>query len=405
MKLLVVPSLPLLLCVLVAAKRYKKTQSESDYSDSHEIIRKNTSFDLRGSLKRSFALGAALTDPQENVLCSPLSALLPLGKLVFGAEGQARQEITATIGIRKRKQVKKVFTKLIQDLKFLPGVVLDVASRIYLAKKTKLNSNFSKNVKSTFQSDVEKVSFDKPREAVDEINAWVARQTNNMIPTILAPGDISPSTSMILVNAIYFSGKWKYAFQKVFSSTFLSPKGPLIIPMISNVADYNYYESKILKSQILEIPYEGNAASFIIVLPIMKDGLQVLLRSLKLAPEILNSEMRSLTSIRMEVSIPKFKIQSEMDLKVLYEKIGLRTIFNNKHSGLTGIVKDNTVYVSKAVHKAVIEVNEKGTEAAASSAISIGFVTLNMRFIADHPFLFFVKVKGEQLFAGIYNGP
>ncbi|XP_037299222.1 antichymotrypsin-2 isoform X3 [Manduca sexta] len=365
-------SLPLLLCVLVAAKRYKKTQSESDYSDSHEIIRKNTSFDLRGSLKRSFALGAALTDPQENVLCSPLSALLPLGKLVFGAEGQARQEITATIGIRKRKQVKKVFTKLIQDLKFLPGVVLDVASRIYLAKKTKLNSNFSKNVKSTFQSDVEKVSFDKPREAVDEINAW---------------------------------GKWKYAFQKVFSSTFLSPKGPLIIPMISNVADYNYYESKILKSQILEIPYEGNAASFIIVLPIMKDGLQVLLRSLKLAPEILNSEMRSLTSIRMEVSIPKFKIQSEMDLKVLYEKIGLRTIFNNKHSGLTGIVKDNTVYVSKAVHKAVIEVNEKGTEAAASSAISIGFVTLNMRFIADHPFLFFVKVKGEQLFAGIYNGP
>ncbi|XP_013134280.1 PREDICTED: antichymotrypsin-2-like [Papilio polytes] len=304
-------------------------------------------FDLRGTLRQDFGLEAALLMPHSSSICSPISALLPIGKLALGAEGKTLRELQKAIGV---------------------------------------DSDLSHD-------------YDSPSDEV-------ASQTHGMIPSILSSDDISKNTSLVIVNAIYFAGKWKYPFSSVSVGTFHSAKGTRQIPMMSRTQDYAYTFSMPLMAQIVRIPYHGDKASFLIVLPKERNGLDLVLQRLNSEPNLLAWAISKMEMTKVMLTMPKFKIESEWDLRDLYQKVGISTIFRSKKSELNNIVKSQTLVVSAAVQKAVIDVNELGTEAGASSAISIVNLSLVEPIIlkADHPFLFFVMGSNQQLFCGIFNG-
>ncbi|XP_038210458.1 antichymotrypsin-2-like [Zerene cesonia] len=303
-------------------------------SDDTAALDSYKNLDMSGTLRKSFFLANAIENIYNNTICSPISALLPLGKLVLRAEGATSDELLTAIGARN----------------------------------------------------------------IDKVEA----QTSNMIKNIISPNDISPDTSMILVNAVYFFGKWEEPFTKVQTGTFNTPNDVRRIHMMTKVAHFNYTDSESLDAKILKIPYNGGKASFLIVLPNTKNGLPMLLSQLKLAPEILDSALGTLTNRNVHVTIPKFKIEGDIDLRLMYEQIGVKRIFNEYESELNGIVKEKTLFVSKAKQKAMIDVNEYGTEAAAASAIVASKLSYEktMQFRADHPFLYFVLSDKQQLFAG-----
>ncbi|XP_035458993.2 antichymotrypsin-2 isoform X2 [Spodoptera frugiperda] len=405
--------------VIVSAKKHKHRSSDKDSTteatrtrswesaehDAETITFVDTYLDLRGTMRKEFALEAAFVDHARNMICSPMSALMPLGKLALGAEGRSERELLKALGLESSKQLETSFAHLITNMQYLPGVTLDVASRVYVASDKSLNRKFEKHTKQIFKSSCQRIDTSEPSDTASMINNWVREKTRGKIKRLIEPSDISKHTSLILVNAIYFYGTWHERFTKTYTDDFHSASGTRRIPMMSREGTYNYYQCDTLNAQIVEIPYEGGQSSMIVVLPYNKNGLPVLLRALKLAPELLNQALEKMKKADLILCMPKFKIETDFDLGDLYKKVGVRSIFDPKKSKLTGIIDDETVHVSKAIHKAVIEVNEKGTEAAASSATII--VTSAgirpKRFEANHPFYFMITAIKEQLFVGTFQ--
>ncbi|XP_028026331.1 antichymotrypsin-2-like [Bombyx mandarina] len=367
MKILYVLCIPVMASAIMYPQRILKTAQ-------YESHNKVTSLEMKGNLKKYFALEAALMDPNANMVCSPISALFPLGKLALGAEKETAKELLNAIGVTSKIKLQRNLRKLIKSLRNVSGVRLDIASSLYVSKNTRISSNFLSDSEYIFKSGVQKVSFDYPEQTADEINKW---------------------------------GKWENPFETTMDGVFFSPSGHRKVKMIKQYNMYNYVKSNVLKSQIIELPYEGRNASFVIILPGDKQGLPLLLKELKLAPELLDTEMSKMKATNAILVMPKFKMQSEIDLKTLYTKIGVTSIFDSENSGLTKIAKGEKLIVSKAIQKAVIDLNEMGTEASAASALVITKLSLVERLHVEVncPFLFLVKVNKNALFAGVLNDP
>lgn len=383
--------------------RFEHSSSESD----EPILYMDTVLDFRGSVRRNFALEAAFVDHARNMICSPLSVMMPLAKLVLGAQGAAEVELLNAVGMTNRNHIKRVFGRLINDMEYLPGVSLDVASRLFISREQKLNATFHSQAIDIFKSSCQKVNPENPTKTAQQINDWVARKTNQKITKLINPSDISRDLSLVLVNAIYFAGTWKEEFEKARPQDFHSPSGTRRIPMMTHEGDYKYRKCDTLNAQLIEIPYEGDQSAMIVVLPYSNSGLPVLLRALKLAPELLNSALGKMRRTHVILSMPKFKIETQLNLNDLYKKIGLSNIFDRSKSQLKNVVERDTVYVSKSTHKAVIEVNEKGTNASAATGMElmpvIGYLNI-IKFNVDRPFLFTIRAYQEQLFTGVYYG-
>ncbi|XP_075971083.1 antichymotrypsin-2-like isoform X2 [Anticarsia gemmatalis] len=384
------------------------TDERTSEEDLEYIPHVSTTMDFRGVIRKRFAVELGLAAMGRNRICSPLSALLPLGKLLLGASKETKEELLDAVGLRKRRELKAVISQIIKELEYLNGVEISIASRVYVSNRKKLRSKFKRRTKKVFGSSFGTVDFSKSRTVAKEINSWVSEKTKNKINDIVTPDDINDGASLIIVNAIYFKGRWQYPFPGTYQDTFYGPSGSSKAYMMRRTGQYNYYESNEMNAQIIEIPYTGEEAALIIVLPSKKDGLSILLRTLKISPDLINDALMKMKTATVDLIIPKFKIESTLDLKDYYYRMGIKRVISNYHSQLTDIVRGENVYISKAIQKAYIEVTEKGTVAAAATVLSVmgAFPTVNaIRMRADHPFLFFVRANKEQMFGGVVEKP
>ncbi|CAH2269093.1 jg17311 [Pararge aegeria aegeria] len=216
---------------------------------------------------------------------------MPLAKLALGAEGLARDELLAAIGVSKVFKVFNIrirFQPLKTELQNLPGGRLNVASRLYVSQNAQLRGRYLDQVVEIFNSSVVQLDFEYPTYAADQINSW---------------------------------GRWKEAFDRVENKTFHCPLGRQSVPMMSRTGDYNFTTSDVLNANIIKIPYMGEKASFVIVLPKAREGLSILLSQLRLAPELLDSAMSNMVEKRVELTLPKFRIESQLNLRELYEEV------------------------------------------------------------------------------------
>ncbi|XP_077286455.1 alaserpin-like [Arctopsyche grandis] len=347
----------------------------------------------------------SVLDPKDNVICSPLSAHIALGFLSVGARGETQKELNSALYLPVSGA--EAFKSTIAGLQDVKGITLNIANKIYIPDGPgySLAPEFQKKAVDIFRSEVQNINFGESAKAASTINQWVESKTNNKIKDLIDPSLLGAGTSMVLVNAIYFKGTWQTKFdatltkQKDFN---LNSNQIVKVNMMSHKSDYAYADIPTLDARALEMPYLGKDASMVIILPNEIDGLS------KLEEKIATTNLKEVvfdeitTPRPITLSLPKFKIETKMDLDVVLPKLGINLIFDGGKSDLSGILSGNQrIVVSKVIQKAFIEVNEEGTEAAAATAI----VTKGLsEFNCDRPFLFAIKKNtGEILFMGRYG--
>ncbi|XP_026328455.1 antichymotrypsin-2-like isoform X8 [Hyposmocoma kahamanoa] len=349
------------------------------------------------------------SNPDKSVVLSAFSVLTPLAQLSLASEGASHDELLKAIGLPNDNVTKLVFPRLNEELKSVKGVELKTASKIYVADGSELNPEFSAITKDIFNSEVKNVDFTKSTETAKEINTWVEDQTNNRIKDLVSADDLSSDTRSVLVNAIYFKGKWDSPFKKESTKDedfHVSKDKTIKVPMMHVQGDFKYADSDELNAQLLEMPYEGGEASFIVILPKEVDGIAALVDKLK-DPSALESATSKMYTFDVNVSLPKFKIETKTDLKDVLLKMDVKRVFDPQQAQLSRLLKgEGNLFVSKAIQKAFIEVNEEGAEAAAANAVFIVeslVLYQKAEFTANHSFVFLLKRGQYILFNGVFN--
>ena len=290
---------------------------------------------------------------------------------------------------------------------------LAVGNRMYLQKGLEPKKKFMNALKKNFNATAVVTDFGASAAAAKKINGWVEKVTQNKIKDFINPNMLGETTKMVLINAIYFKGDWKTKFDAALTKEkdFLTEKGNTVkVPTMHMKGKFDIAVLEELKMKVLRLPYKGDRIVMTIILPDDRKGLVVLqqkLEELEIGEEILNLINDNISRKEVIVDLPKFKLeQTWKNLKAILRLIGITNIF---HGGLEGIA-DGPLVVSDVIQKALIEVDESGSEAAAASAISMGFGSMPMdpiHFNADHPFIFSLRdtQTGLLLFKGRVGDP
>uniref|UniRef100_A0A914PGB1 Serpin domain-containing protein n=1 Tax=Panagrolaimus davidi TaxID=227884 RepID=A0A914PGB1_9BILA len=248
---------------------------------------------------------------------------------------------------------------------------VNIANGFFVADNIPLVPTYKKLIKDKFLGNIQSINFSKSVEAVKEINTFVADSTNNAIKGIFTSDDISSETSLILINAIHFIGFWEEPFEDRKRKTFNS-NPPRKIPMMSKSIkpeeeEWNFQRGEDWKC--LGIPYKNRKAWLYIVLPTETDGLSSLIK-------------------KIDYSFIEKCTESEVDLEKNLKAFGIEEIFSDT-ANLSGML-EGPHKIEKAIHKAVIKIDEKGTEASAATGIQMNARSVPQPFFATHPFLFFI---------------
>jgi serpin B len=292
------------------------------------------------------------------------------------------------------------------------GFALHVADALWAQQNTNFLPAYLNLVQTDYGAGFRQVNFSKSPDSVRaSINAWVAQQTNDKIQNLLAPGTITPATLLVITNAIYFKGAWLHPFNKNYTEPddfHLSAKQTVKTPMMDRTGSYNYYDGGTF--QEVELPYEGNELSMVVLLPKTIDGLPALEKSLTAAN--LSTWLNKLAPApKVNLQLPVFTMTESFDLGGILSAMGMPQAFSGTadFSGMTG---KPLFKISKAVHKAYVDVNETGTEAAAATGMMmVGASQAEEQqiivFDADHPFLFLIRdtTTGSILFLGRLTNP
>ncbi|XP_047986728.1 antichymotrypsin-2-like isoform X3 [Leguminivora glycinivorella] len=348
--------------------------------------------------------------PGKSMVMSAFSVLQPLAQLAMASVGESHDQILKVIGLPNDNVTKIVFPKVSAQLRAVKGVQLSMANKIYIPTGAEVKEDFAALSKSIFGSEFKNIDFTKNVPAAKEINSWVEDQTNHKIKDLVNADSLGADTRAVLVNALYFKGQWDKKFNEKLTSDqdFHVTKDKTVkVPMMYKKDDFKYAESEELDAKLLELPYKEKEASFLIVLPNEIDGLAALQEKLK-DPTALDKAVAQMREVEVNVHLPKFKIESTINLKNVLQKMGVTNLFDASKARLDNLLKnENGLFVSDAIQKAFIEVNEEGAEAAAANEFSVNRVmVLKERFYyftADRPFLFLLNVGSSTLFSGSYQ--
>ncbi|XP_042597709.1 leukocyte elastase inhibitor-like isoform X2 [Cyprinus carpio] len=318
-------------------------------------------------------------------------------------------------------QIHSSFNKLMSELN-KPGApyVLSIANRLYGEQSYQFVEKFLNDAKRYYQAGLEEVDFKKKSEAARvNINKWVERKTQEKIKDLLPPQSVSESTRLVLVNVIYFKGNWEKNFPKEVTRDGqfkLNKTQTKPVKMMNQKSKFPLAFIPEMNSQVLELPYVGKNLSMLIILPNEIQDETTGLQKLEMAltyeklmewtrPEIIHQQ-------KVEVSLPRFKMEETYNMKSLLISMGMEDVFDEQKVNLLGMSPNNDLVLTKVIHKAFVEVNEEGTEAAGATGISLDGITSVMpvdlkTFIADHPFLFFIRHNPSNniLFFGHFCSP
>ncbi|BES97286.1 Serine protease inhibitor [Nesidiocoris tenuis] len=356
--------------------------------------------------------------PEDNVFFSPYSVYNALLLAYFASANQTEASIKETLALPPGSS--KVDTmraygveKYFQEMRSVNGsesYELSSANRLFVSPKQEVRDC----MKTLFNNEIEETDFQaNPAAAVEKINSWVAEKTKNQIKDLLNEGNINGNTQLVLANAAYFKGIWKSKFslestrKELFYQT--SAKN-FFVTMMRQKSTFNHMTSEKLGAHVLEMPYKGDDVSlFIILTPFPTARVSHMLKRLTVEnfQEIVSLD--AMIPRPVEVAIPKFTIEQEVELTPVLESMGIGDLF--KPTGdLSSLTGKPGVSLDAAIHKAKITLDEQGTTAAAATAI-FNFRSSRpldpAKFLCNHPFVYFIfdKVSQTVLFAGVFKKP
>ena len=348
---------------------------------------------------------------EENVFFSPYSIFTALSMAYEGAKGDTAEEMKDILNILQNDSVtESSFGRLYNLLNHnIEGYKINTANAFWANDDYKFLDNYTNLLKSYYIAEANELDFSKNVQAAEIINSWIEEQTNDKIKDMVKPEMLSDLTKLVLANAIYFKGLWEKQFDSedtyeddFETNTFETVK----VDMMEYTGEdnkFNYTETDDLK--ILEMNYQGNGTSMIIILP--KEN-NITLAEKQLSKENLTNWKDSFVNIEIDtLKIPKFKLETEYTLNDMLSDMGMDDAFKPGIADFSGMDGTKNLFISKVLHKAFVEVNEEGTEAAAATVIIMELTAAPggvdpTTFIADHPFIFLIQQKdtGAILFMG-----
>lgn len=312
----------------------------------------------------------------DNLVFSPYSIRSCLGLAFMGAGGETEAELAKALrlGTTNKDEVADSFAKELEKLK--KDDLMKTANTIYYNTNYGVSGDFSRWTMKSFDSKL--MRLDDPKKSTSdvegEINRWVSEKTNGKIQNLLSPGTIDESTAALLINAIYFKGEWESPFpnSNTRKMNFYSPsKDPKEVEFMYDDEYFNFGVLDDLDSTAVEMKYKNSDYSMVIVLPNQQDGLAKLVEKVQNNYNLMSVSDR-LSSRKIDIYIPKFEVETELDLGAPLSEMGLKAMFSDRadfHHAFASPVDGSAppVKITKAVHKAVIKVDEAGSEAAAST--------------------------------------
>jgi serpin B len=377
---------------------------------NNSVVPGNTAF--------AFDLYSKLSASEGNLFFSPYSISTCLGMVYGGARGETAKQMARTLHFNASPTaLPPLCGELQRELNAMQstnGIELNIANGLWGQEKHPFLPAFLQMARQDFGANLKQVDFTTQAESArNDINAWVSTQTRDKINNLIPPGALNEATRLVLVNAIYFKGRWSSPFkpsQTAPAPFFVAAEKKVEVPLMHIQDRFRYAENP--DCQLLELSYasdNGPGLSMMVLLPRKIDGLPQLEKLLNAAT--LNRWRESAAFEKVNVFLPKFKLTSEFQLGPTLVALGMPRPFTAAadFSGLDG-AKD--LFISAVIHKAYVDVNESGTEAAAATGVMVGMNAV-MRprpvpvFRADHPFIFLIcdEHSGSILFLGRTENP
>jgi serpin B len=408
MKSLLLMLVPLLfLQAAVVFAQPPSSSAPASNPDQPELVKGNNAFaiDLYGQLRQQ----------DGNLFFSPASISTAFGMAYAGAGGQTAAEMAATLHFTlPPERLHPAMGALLASLNAEHnGYQLRVADALWAEQDESFLDSFLKLTKADYAAGFRKVDFKHAPEAVRvTINQWVAEQTAGKIKDLLQPGVLTPSTRLVLTNAIYFKGDWQMQFDKAQTREeefHLSAGQSVQAPLMHIEGRFSYFNGSSF--QALEIPYQSGDLSMIVLLPNDAAGLAALEQSLTAAS--VHQWLSQLRPVgKIVLTLPRFKMTNQFSLNGALTALGMRTAFDRTLADFSPMTGKRDLWISAAIHKAYIDVNEEGTEAAAATAVVMRSMAMAREqppivFRADHPFLFVIRDNrsGAILFLGRLTDP
>ena len=355
-----------------------------------------------------------LAKEKGNIFFSPYSISLALSLVLAGAKGETAQEMVKVLGLNlPPERLHPAMGELVRHLTKVgneAGQTLSVANAAWLSQGLKLLPPYQGVIKDHYGSEISQLDFCQGEQARQTINGWVSQKTRDRIKDLIPPGLLNCDTMMVLTNAIYFLGEWAEKFdakQTKPEPFWASPDKKVETPFMHRIGEYAYTEAD--GWQVLELPYREQRLAMVVLLPKTKGGLAEVEKGLTAGS--LEKFTKDLSRHKVEVSLPKFEIKAGYGLNEYLIAAGMKRAFS-PIADFSGIAAQQKLKIDAVLHKAWVKVEEKGTEAAAATAVvmtkaAAPIVKPPVAFKADHPFLFLIKDKetGLILFWGRLSNP
>ena len=369
-----------------------------------------------GSTQFAFDLYSKLKGEKGNIFFSPYSISTALGMTWDGARENTEKQMADTLHFSQpRPTPDKAFNRIDLSLQTQlaqaqknkdTNLKLEIANSIWAQKDQKWLSAFLDSLKVNYGAGIYNVDFVKETEKCrTTINKWVEDKTNNKIKELIKSGVLDSMTRMVLVNAIYFYGQWQHEFEKDSTQDddfTLLDNSKVKVPLMHQTEDHRYMKDDLL--QAVELNYKDCDLSMLVLLPDVDKFAEL---ESKLDSALIKNVIDKLESHEVILTFPKVKMDAQFELSQTLAAMGMPDAFDPGVADFSGMDGEKDLYISNVIHKAYVAIDEKGTEAAAATAVVMKASAAPMmgetvEFKADHPFIFLIRDRqtGSILFLG-----
>lgn len=384
---------------------YKPTQPPS--ADGSGSSRQGIQEVANANNKFAFDLYSQLDKSENgNLFYSPYSISAALAMTYEGAKGQTAGEMKSVFHFPESNILRPNFAAIYNDInKGVKDYELRTGNALWVQKDFSLLADYTNSVEKYYGGKAANLDFVKESEKSRQtINNFISEQTNNKIKDLIPSGFLNEMIRLVLTNAVYFKGTWQWEFDTAdtHDGNFkITPTNIVKTPMMNmfpKKTSFNYADTGDL--QILELPYKGDKISMLVLLP--SENLETIEPTL--TAEKLNEYKSKMKKTKLDsISLPKFEFDTKYFMKDPLSALGMPTAFSD-NADFSGMDGKRNLFIDFVIHQAYVKVDEKGTEAAAATAVGIGITSVQPRndFRADHPFIFAIQDRetGNILFFG-----
>lgn len=350
-------------------------------------------------------------DKDKNLFVSPLSVATALAMTYNGAVGDTHLAMKRALkyGTMNHADINQSSSALMTKLKSSdPKIELQIANSLWARQGVQFNPAFLDRNRQFFGAEVAALDFASP-QAVKTINGWVNQNTKGKIPAIIE--QIDGNIVMYLINAVYFKGQWQNKFDAARTQPqpfHLADGKTKQTPLMAQSGSYQYFKGE--NFQAVSLPYGQGGAALYLFLP--NEGVSLSSWLGGLSFQNWQQWMTSFRNAQGDVKLPRFKMDYSRELNNALTALGMGVAFDRSKANFSGIREQKDLFISQVKHKAVLEVNEEGSEAAAATSVAIGMTSVRREperfsFIADRPFLLAIRDQqtGAILFLGAVFEP